>query len=262
MTVLSVPSLLSPSVCDELQEVDLITTDERSRLVYPHDVVRVQSRKSPEVLTKTAVVLRRHRLPSTASLLTSKQTLPPIHCPTVCPPIHCPTLCPPHPLPYCVSLIHVPVVWSLVVRATWRHPSLFCLSRTHCWVIVRVYQNHTAFPLGHLKHLLAHTKLGHYCGWFSVGMEGVGELVWNIGCVIMWKSSIAHVKPHCSHIGCNSHAYCVFHKFRQDGEYRVPLRKKLFVVEFKTTREVFQTITLCSTREWQSWHMLTPGLTC
>ena len=84
VTVLSVPSLLSPSVCNELQEADLITSEERARLVYTHDVVRVQSGKSPEVLTKTADVLRRHILPRTANLLTGKQTLPLIHVPVVC----------------------------------------------------------------------------------------------------------------------------------------------------------------------------------
>ena len=162
VTVLSVPSLLSPSVCDELQEADLITSDERSRLVYPHDVVEVQSRKSPEVLTKTAVVLRRHRLPSIASLLTSKQTLPPIHCPTVCtphplpycvPPHSLPYCVPPHPLPYCVpphplpysvpptsiallcappsiALLCAPPSIALLCAPS--HPLPYCVSLIHC----------------------------------------------------------------------------------------------------------------------------------
>ena len=82
--VLPVPPLLSPSVGDELQEADLITSDEHARLVYTSDMVRVQSGKSPEILTKTADVLRRHILPRIASLLTGKRTLSHIHVRVVC----------------------------------------------------------------------------------------------------------------------------------------------------------------------------------
>ena len=78
------PSPLSPSVRDELQEADLITGDECERLVYTSNVARVQNSKSPEVLTKTADVLRRHGLSSIANLLTGKRTLPLIHVPVVC----------------------------------------------------------------------------------------------------------------------------------------------------------------------------------
>ena len=91
--VLQVSSLLSPSVCNELQEADLITSDERSRLVYTCDVVRVQSGKSPEVQSKTADVLRRHGFEKESNLLTGKQTLPLIHWLLVCDPHHVPVVC-------------------------------------------------------------------------------------------------------------------------------------------------------------------------
>ena len=91
--VLQVSSLLSPSVCNELQEADLITSDERSRLVYTRDVVSVQSGKSPEVLTKTADVLRRHGFEEESNLLAGKQTQPLIHWLLVCDPHHVPVVC-------------------------------------------------------------------------------------------------------------------------------------------------------------------------
>ena len=132
------PCPLSPhsvqAVLAELKQADLITSEECKRLYYSSDVVRVQSGKSPEVQSKTADVLRRHGFEKESTHLSGKQTQPLIHVPVGCCAVE----------PSC--------------RATGRHPSLLCLSHTQCWVIVRVYQSHTAFPLGHLKHLLAHTK--------------------------------------------------------------------------------------------------------
>ena len=52
-------SPLSPAL-PELQQADLITSEECEELRYISDVVRVQSGKSPEVMAKTAEVLSRH----------------------------------------------------------------------------------------------------------------------------------------------------------------------------------------------------------
>ena len=76
MTVLPVPSLLSPPVLAELQQADLITSEECRGLDDSSDVVRVQRGKSPEVQSKTAVVLRSHGYTKVSDHLTSKQALP------------------------------------------------------------------------------------------------------------------------------------------------------------------------------------------
>ena len=84
MTVLPVPSNLSPPVCAELVQADLITSEERVGLRDPSHVVEVQSGKSPEVLTKTAEVLLRHGFENESKLLVGKKTQPLIHVPVVC----------------------------------------------------------------------------------------------------------------------------------------------------------------------------------
>ena len=76
-------SPLTP-VLAELVQADLITSEECSGLYDPSDVVAVQSGKSPEVLTKTADVLRRHGFEEESTLLAGKQTQPLIHVPVVC----------------------------------------------------------------------------------------------------------------------------------------------------------------------------------
>ena len=76
-------SPLSP-VLAELQQADLITSEECEGLDDSSGVVIVQSGKSPEVQSKTADVLRRHGFEEESSLLTGKQTLPLIHVPVVC----------------------------------------------------------------------------------------------------------------------------------------------------------------------------------
>ena len=83
MIVLPVPSLLSPPVLAELQLADLITSEEYRGLDESSDVVRVQSGKSPEVLSKTADVLRRHGFGKESNLLSGKQTQSLIHVPIV-----------------------------------------------------------------------------------------------------------------------------------------------------------------------------------
>ena len=84
MIVLPVPSLLSPPVLAELQQADLITSEEYRWLWQPSDVVRVQSVKSSEVQSKTADVLMRHGFEEESNLLSGKQTLSLIHVPVVC----------------------------------------------------------------------------------------------------------------------------------------------------------------------------------
>ena len=54
----------------ELQQADLITTEEYRGLSEISDVVRVQSGKSPEVIFQTADVLQRHGLKEASKLLT------------------------------------------------------------------------------------------------------------------------------------------------------------------------------------------------
>ena len=76
MIVLPVPSLLSPLVLDKLQQVDLITSEECEELSDISDVIRVQSDKSPEVVAKTAEILRRHGFEKESRLLAGRQSRP------------------------------------------------------------------------------------------------------------------------------------------------------------------------------------------
>ena len=76
MIVLPVPSLLSPPVLVELQQADLITNEECKRLSDISDVVEVQKGKSPEVMSKTAEVLRRHGFEEESRLLAGRQSRP------------------------------------------------------------------------------------------------------------------------------------------------------------------------------------------
>ena len=76
-------SRLSP-VLAELQQADLITSEE-CRWKYDYSgVVYVQSGKSPEVQSKTADVLRRHGFKEESNLLSGEQTQPLVHVPVVC----------------------------------------------------------------------------------------------------------------------------------------------------------------------------------
>ena len=84
---LSSLSLLSShpdAVLAELQQADLITSEECKGLSHPSDVVRVQSGKAPEVVTKTADVLKRNGFERESNLLAGKQTQPLIHMPVGC----------------------------------------------------------------------------------------------------------------------------------------------------------------------------------
>ena len=82
--VLPVPSLFSPPVLAELQQADLITSEECKRLRVRNDlwwynmsdVVDVQKGKSPEVMSKTAEVLRRHGFEKESRLLAGRQSRP------------------------------------------------------------------------------------------------------------------------------------------------------------------------------------------
>ena len=87
MIVLPVPPLLSPPVLGELQQAELITSEECKRLQVRCDwwrydmsdvvdVVRVQSGKSPKVMFKTAEVLRRHGFNEESRLLAGRQSRP------------------------------------------------------------------------------------------------------------------------------------------------------------------------------------------
>ena len=78
------PPLSVQAVLDELQQFDLITSVECRGLRYLNDVVTVQSGKSPEVQTKTAVILRKHGCGGECKRLPGKQTQPLIHLPVVC----------------------------------------------------------------------------------------------------------------------------------------------------------------------------------
>ena len=67
------------TVLVELQQANLITNEECRRLDDSRGVVRVQSGKSPEILTKTADVLRRHGFETESIHLSGKQTQALIH---------------------------------------------------------------------------------------------------------------------------------------------------------------------------------------
>ena len=74
--VLSIPSLLSPPALAELQQADLMTSEECKRLSDISDMVTVQSGKSPEVLSKTANILKRHGFKKLPRLLAGRQSRP------------------------------------------------------------------------------------------------------------------------------------------------------------------------------------------
>ena len=77
--VLPVPSLLSPPVLGELQQADLITSEECKRLQVRYDmsdVVDVQKGKSPEVMCETVEVLRRHGFEKESTRLAGRQSRP------------------------------------------------------------------------------------------------------------------------------------------------------------------------------------------
>ena len=76
MIVLPVPSLLSPPVLADLRQADLITSKECEELSDISDVVRVQSGKSPEVMTKTTEVLGGHGFEEEPRHLTGTQSRP------------------------------------------------------------------------------------------------------------------------------------------------------------------------------------------
>ena len=95
MFVLPVPPVLSPPVLAELQQANLITSEEckmrppsglffsqyvREELSDISGVVRVQSGKSPEVMSKTAEVLRRHEFEKESRLLAGRQSRPSFIC--------------------------------------------------------------------------------------------------------------------------------------------------------------------------------------
>ena len=74
MNVLPVPSLLSPPVLAELQQADLISSDQCRKLDNSRGVVSVQKGKSSEVLKKTADVLKRHGFDKESTHLSGKET--------------------------------------------------------------------------------------------------------------------------------------------------------------------------------------------
>ena len=82
--VLPVRSLVCPPVLGELQQADLITSEECKKLQVRYawlrydisDVVDVQKGKSPEVLSKTAEVLRRHGFERESTPLAGRQSRP------------------------------------------------------------------------------------------------------------------------------------------------------------------------------------------
>ena len=85
MIVLPVPSLLSSLALAELQHADLMTSEECKGLrLEPYfslrealtDVVTVQRTKSPEVLSKTADILRRHGFEKSSRPLAGRLSRP------------------------------------------------------------------------------------------------------------------------------------------------------------------------------------------
>ena len=80
----SCPFSSDQAVFAELQQANLITSEERRGLRYTSDLVEVQRVKSPDIVTKTAEVLSRHGFEKESNLLAGKQTQPLIHVPVVC----------------------------------------------------------------------------------------------------------------------------------------------------------------------------------
>ena len=80
---LSLLSSLVSAIIAELQQDDLITSEECKRLSDISGVVSVQSGKSPEVMSKTADVLRRHGFAESSTLLAGRQSRPLICFPVI-----------------------------------------------------------------------------------------------------------------------------------------------------------------------------------
>ena len=73
MIVFPIPSLLSPPVLAELQQADLISSEECRGLDDSRGVVEIQRGKSFEVQSKTADVLKRHGFEKESTHLSGKQ---------------------------------------------------------------------------------------------------------------------------------------------------------------------------------------------
>ena len=76
MFVLPVSHLFSPPVLADLQEANVITSEECKRLSDISGVVDVQMGKSPAVMCNTADVLRRHGFEKGSKLLAGRQSIP------------------------------------------------------------------------------------------------------------------------------------------------------------------------------------------
>ena len=75
LTSLFLLSTVKP-VLAELQLADLISSEECEGLQHISDVVDVQKGKSPEVMSKTAEVLRRHGFDEESTPLAGRQSRP------------------------------------------------------------------------------------------------------------------------------------------------------------------------------------------
>ena len=78
--------ILVRAIFADLQQARVITGFESKKLRDPSGVVRVQSKKSPEVMAITADILRAHGFANESQLLLGKQTRPsfPCLCHVVC----------------------------------------------------------------------------------------------------------------------------------------------------------------------------------
>ena len=76
LSSLSLLSSLVSAIIAELHQDDLITNEECERLSALTDVVRVQSGKSPVVVSKTADILQRHGYEEESRLLAGTQSRP------------------------------------------------------------------------------------------------------------------------------------------------------------------------------------------
>ena len=76
MSSLSLLASLVNATLAELQQVDLITSEEFKRLSDISGVVEVQRSKSPQVMSKTADVLQTHGFEKESKLLAGRQSRP------------------------------------------------------------------------------------------------------------------------------------------------------------------------------------------
>ena len=143
MIVLPVPSLISPPVCAELRQADLMTSEECRWLYSIRGVVGAQRAKSPELVAKTADVLRRNGFEKESRFLAGRQSRPSSIC-----------LC---------YVVH----WSPLMSATLWHP-LLSTDRCPYLIVHSIPKPEAACSRMSIRHLLfAVSHVMKMCEYYS-----------------------------------------------------------------------------------------------